>query len=395
MPVLFLNCNSGISGDMFVGSLLDLKVSGDYLTSELKKLRLDNFRINIEKIKKNNVDATRFNVLADEETKNRDIKDIFEIVDNSDLSFQVKFLAKKIFSELAWAESIAHETGIEKVHFHDIGAIDSIVDIVSASILISKLEIKKIFYGHLKEGTGKVNMAHGISDLPVPAVRELLSNFNIEFLDINAELITPTGAAILKAMNAEHIEFETDGIKLGYGAGTKDFTFANVLEACILENIEIDEKILLETNIDDMNPEFFPYVIERLIKKGAVDAFISPAFMKKNRIGSKLTVICKNSQKEELIRTIFEETTTFGIRVNKLQRIELERKIIPIDTRFGIVNVKIGLLKGEIINAKPEYEECKKIAEKRDIPLKKAYEEIKEDINASLFKDNSRKYKNQ
>ncbi|MDD5254350.1 MAG: nickel pincer cofactor biosynthesis protein LarC [Candidatus Nanoarchaeia archaeon] len=383
MKALYFNCMSGISGDMTVASLLDLEDNKNYLVQELKKLNLKNYNIKISKVKKINQIATRFEVITGEEHIHRHLNDIFSILDNSLLSLEVKELSKKIFYELGKAEAIVHNTSINEVHFHEVGALDSIIDIVSASIIIKKLGIKDVYCSPISEGYGKIRIQHGEVNLPVPAVRQLLHGFPMKLLKINKELTTPTGAAIIKTLCKEVINpSQFKALKQGYGAGKKDFPFPNVLQASVgTLNKDCEDELIIETNIDDMNPEIFPYLIEKLIYEGAIDAFIVPCHMKKNRIGFLLSVLCTKKEKDKLIKTIFEETTSFGLRINKLERVKLNREIRKVKTRYGIINMKIGCYKGKIVSSKPEFEDCKKLAIKHKIPLKSVYEEIKKKLD--------------
>ncbi len=379
MKALYFNCQSGISGDMVVGALLDLGIEKNELIEELNKLKIGGYKIKVKKIKKKGVRATRFIVKTFNQREERNLKDIYKIIDKSLLERKVKILSKKIFLNLAKAEAKVHKTTINKIHFHEVGAIDSIIDIVSGAILINRLNPKKIYASRLKVGKGKVKFCHGITTLPVPAVRELLKDVPATVLNINKELTTPTGAAIMRTI----IDGFEDGIdmkaeKRGYGARKRDLKIPNVLEVILGETKMNKEKLLiLETNIDDMNPEFYSYVIEKLIKEGVNEAFIQPVVMKKNRIGTLLTVICEEKLKDRIIEKIFNETTTFGIRINKLSRVALEREIKKVKTKYGPINVKIGRYKGKIKTISPEYEDCKKVAQKKGIPIKEVYDEVK------------------
>ncbi|HLD89092.1 MAG TPA: nickel pincer cofactor biosynthesis protein LarC [Candidatus Nanoarchaeia archaeon] len=384
MKALYFNCSSGISGDMIVGALLDLGADRQMLLDELKKLNLRNYKIRIKKVSRRGIRATKFNVITKPEHEHRHLSDINKIIDESGISQKAKQLSKKIFLSLAKAEAKVHNTSINEVHFHEVGAVDSIVDIVSASILMVHINPGKVFSGRITEGTGKVRFSHGIAKLPVPAVRELLRDCPMQFTRINRELVTPTGAAILKTVLNDFKSKDSFRIlKRGFGAGSRDLAIPNALEVDMV-NVKInvknsgnakEDKIILETNIDDMIPELYPYVIDKLIKVGAVEAFIQPVVMKKNRIGALLSVICEEKIKDKIIEAMFDETTTFGIRVNKLERVVLDREFRKVKTKYGDVGIKIGKLGSRIKSIKPEYEDCRKIAEKRKIPLKDVYRE--------------------
>jgi hypothetical protein len=375
MKILYFNCQSGISGDMTAGALLDLGISKADLIKELGKLKIGDYKIEVKKVKKKGVKAIRFVVKASSQQEERNIKDIYRIINRSALNKKVKALSKKIFLNLAKAEAKVHKTTIDKIHFHEVGAIDSIIDIISSAILINELKPKKIYASRISLGRGKIKFSHGIANLPVPAVRELLKEFPVKVLNIDKELVTPTGAAIIKTITNEFVDdIDIKVRQRGYGAGKKDLKIPNVLETILGETKMDKEKLtILETNIDDMNPEFYSYVIEKLIKKGAREAFIRPVIMKKNRIGTLLTVVCEEKLKDELIEIIFDETTTFGIRVNRVSRVCLDREFKKVKTKYGLINVKIGRYKGKVRTISPEYEDCKKAAHKKNIPIKKVY----------------------
>ena len=384
MRTLYFKCNSGISGDMTVSALLDLLGNKTFLVQELKKLKIENYKLKIKKINKKGVPALNFSVEAKDQGKERNLKDVYQIIDQSFLAKAVKELSKRIFLNLAQAESKVHQTSVREVHFHEVGAIDSIIDIVSAAILINKLNPEKIYASRLSVGRGKIRFSHGITSLPVPAVKELLKNTPITVLNINKELVTPTGAAIIKTVVNEftdNIDIKVE--KKGYGAGERNLKIPNVLEVILGEVEKKDEKlVILETNIDDMNPEFYQYIIEKLIKDGGRDAYVQPIIMKKNRIGVLLTVICNEKFKDKLIETIFDETTTFGIRINKVSKVKLDRQIKEIKTKYGLINVKVGRYKGKIKTISPEYEDCKKVATEKNIPIKRVYGEAKKLIDS-------------
>lgn len=378
MTTLYFDCESGISGDMFTGALLDLTGDFDYLGNELNKLNLTNFKINVRKVNKQGIEAVKFDVSFEPEKKHRHLKHINEIIEDSGITDGAKKLAKDIFLELGKAEAKAHETSIERVHFHEVGVIDSIIDIVSAAILLDKLKPENIYCGTISVGHGKIEIEHGTVDLPAPATREILKNVPLKIRNIPKELTTPTGAAIIKTVCngfIDSIDFEPE--KTGYGAGTRDLEIPNVLTVHLFEtDLIFSSKVLLETNIDDMNPEIYPYVIEKLIKSGAMEAFVQPCFMKKNRIGTILNVLCDKELTEKLTEIIFRETSTLGIRINRINKVELQRETRQIETEFGTVSVKTSLFKGKPVKAKPEYEECKRIAEQEGIPLIDVYREI-------------------
>jgi uncharacterized protein (TIGR00299 family) protein len=388
MKTLYFNCRMGIAGDMVAGALLDLCGESKFLVDELKKLELDNYKIEVKKVDKKGVKATKFDVIIGHEHSHRHLSDINEIIDHSKLSESVKELAKKIFLNLAEAEAKVHGTTTEEVHFHEVGAIDAIIDIVSAAILLDKIAIKDIYSSSISVGRGTVECEHGTMSVPVPAVKELLKDIPTVATRIEKELATPTGAAIIKTIAKGFVDNpKMKARRKGYGAGTRELDVPNVLEVVEGEMEAMkkpgkgeEELVTLDTNIDDMNPQFYSYIIERLVKEGANEAFIQPVIMKKGRIGTLLTVICKKELQDKIIDIIFSETTTFGIRINRLDRVALEREIKQISTKYGPVNVKIGKYKDKVMSVSPEYEDCRKIAGQKKVPIKKVYDEVKRNI---------------
>ena len=383
MKTAYFDCFSGISGDMIIGALIDLGLDFEFLDSELKKLELKDYKIKSRKIIKNGISATKFDVI--EKNKNehyhneRNLEEINKIIYNSKLGAQTKNTIKKIFFKIAVAEAKIHNKSIDKVHFHEIGAIDTIIDVAGAVIGLEKLGIGKIYSSRLNTGTGFVKFSHGKFPVPAPATAEILNGVPVYHNNIEAELVTPTGAAIISVLAYEFGEMPSmKSEKIGYGAGTKDLQQPNVLRVFLGE---LDEKNddtinIIETNIDNMNPEIYPYVIDKLIENGALDAYLINIIMKKGRPAIKLTVLSKIEDTDKLSKIIFDETATLGIRIFRNERKILQREIKSIKTGYGNIRVKISKLDGKIKNIMPEYEDCVKIARKYKIPLKKVYEEI-------------------
>jgi len=388
MKTLYFDCFSGISGDMIIGALLDLGLDLKYLEQELKKLNIKGYRIEAKKVIKNGIAAAKFDVVElhshhgnQDHHHERNIAEIDSIIGKSRLSEEIKNTIKKIFHRIAAAESKIHRVPINKIHFHEIGAIDTIIDVAGAVIGLNKLGIEKAYCSKLNVGTGFVEFSHGKWPVPAPATAEILKNVPIYHNNTKAELVTPTGAAIITALAESFGEMPAMRVKkIGYGAGTKDLQQPNVLRAFYGELDESISKlddgiIIMETNIDNMNPEIFPYVIERLMENNALDAYTEPINMKKNRIGTKITVLSDKNNIGRLSKILFEETTTLGIRIFPAGRKKLEREVKSIKTKYGKIRVKISKLDGKIKNRTPEYEDCVKIAKKFKIPLKRVYEE--------------------
>ena len=371
---------------MIIGSLLDLGMDFKFLEKELKKLKLQSYKITAKKAVKSGISATKFDVAEkshdNHNHEHRNLRNINKIVDGSKLDKNIRSAIKKIFYKIAVAEAKVHNTTIDKIHFHEIGAIDTIIDVAGAVIGLKKLGIEKIYCSKLNVGTGFVEFSHGKWPVPAPATAEILKSTPIYHNNMNTELVTPTGAAIIVTLADSFGEMPAMKLeKVGYGAGTKDLEQPNVLRVFYgeLDNNFgcFDDKIMvMETNVDNMNPEIFPYVIERLMENGALDAYTEPINMKKNRIGIKITALCDKNNVDKLSKILFEETTTLGIRIFPAGRRILEREIKTISTRHGKIRVKISKLDGKIKNATPEYGDCARIAGKFGIPLRKVYKEV-------------------
>ncbi|QAA33394.1 nickel pincer cofactor biosynthesis protein LarC [Clostridium manihotivorum] len=310
----------------------------------------------------------------------RNLKDIENIINSSDLSESVKNLSLAIFMRVAEAEAEVHGKSIEEVHFHEVGAIDSIIDIVGAAIALDYLKVDKIMASTVQLGGGFVKCAHGLIPVPAPATIRILKNIPVKTGIVNFETTTPTGAAIL----AENVNSFTDKMEfeiksIGYGLGTRELDIPNVLRVYLGEQVkaeEIEEQLLLETNIDDMNPEMYGYIEEKLFSSGALDVFKTPIIMKKGRPAIKLSVLTNSANEEKVLAIIFKETTSIGVRKFKVEKVMLSRDFSKVNTAYGQVVVKNSYYKGELVKAKAEYEDCKKIAIEKDIPLLKVYSEV-------------------
>jgi len=388
MKIAYFDCFSGISGDMTVGALLDAGLKIEILEKELKKLGLSGYQLEVNKVTKKGISATQFKVKIKEEGVERRFKDILDILEKSKLDEEIKKETKKIFFNIAQAESKIHQKDIDKIHFHEIGGLDSIIDITSAVIGIKTLGIEEIYSSALPVGKGFVKCAHGVIPVPAPATLELLKNIPTYSGGIESEMITPTGAAIIGTLAKSFGKRPLMKIeKIGYGAGEKEFTIPNLLRVSIGEkmlkdeNIKdgyvSDEAVLIETNIDDMNPEFYDYIMEKLFSKGALDVFLTPIQMKKNRPAHMLSIIVYEQNLKEILEVLFSESTTLGVRIKEIKRLRLAQQNFIAETKYGKIRVKVGIFKGEIKNIAPEYEDCKKMAKQHQVPLKEVYEEAK------------------
>ncbi|MBA7499005.1 Pyridinium-3,5-bisthiocarboxylic acid mononucleotide nickel insertion protein [subsurface metagenome] len=388
MKIAYFDCFSGISGDMTVGALLDAGLEIETLEKELKKLGLSGYQLEVNKVVKKGISATQFKVKIKEEGVERRFKDILTIHEKSKLDEEIKKETKKIFFNIAQAESKIHQKDMDKIHFHEIGGLDSIIDITSAVIGIKTLGIEEIYSSNLPVGKGFVKCAHGVIPVPTPATLELLKNIPTYSGGIDSEMITPTGAAIIGTLAKSFggrplMKIE----RIGYGAGEKEFTIPNLLRVSIGEKIlkdenlkdgyVSDEAVLIETNIDDINPEFYDYIMEQLFSQGALDVFLTPIQMKKNRPAHMLSIIVYEQDLKEILEVLFSESTTLGVRIREIKRLRLGQQNFIAETKYGKIRVKVGIFKGEIKNIAPEYEDCKKMAKQHKVPLKEIYEEVK------------------
>jgi uncharacterized protein (TIGR00299 family) protein len=387
MKIAYFDTISGISGDMTLGAFVSAGVSIDELISELRKLKLTGFELSVQHITRNGILAAKVDVVISEQPHyHRHLKDIEKLIDDSDLSANVKERAKKIFHEVAVAEAKVHNTTIEKVHFHEVGAIDSLVDIVGASICLEKLGIEAVYSSPMKVGNGGlVKTQHGMLPIPTPATMEILKGYPVVLTDVPFELTTPTGAAIVKALSQGVLAVEKLKISaIGYGAGGREIEqIPNLLRVFIGEmepQYLSDEIVSIETNIDDMNPEIFPYVIEKLLAAGAHDAFLIPIVMKKGRPGILLSVLVERAKIERILEIVYRETTTLGVRIQPVERKKLPRAQKQMNTSFGIVSVKAITVEGKE-QLRVEFEECKRIASEKNIPLKEVYQILERELN--------------
>ena len=395
--ILYLEGSSGISGDMTVSALLDLGASREKLEKELKKLPLDGYRLVIGRTVKNGIDACAFYVELDEAKPQplRDFGQIRTLLLESELEEKVKELSLQIFFTLAKAEAKVHGTDPEHVHFHEVGAVDSIVDIVAAAVCYLDLGITKGAVGTLREGTGTTWCQHGRIPVPVPATAELVRahGLSMKMTDVQGEMITPTGAAIAAVLRNTLLPEAFSIEKTGIGSGEKDFPHANILRAMIIrEDISFgkidsieekqtctnnlqDQVMVLETNVDDCSGEILGYVQELLMAQGALDAIYRPVVMKKSRPAYQLQVICRKENQEKLEQIIFQETTTIGIRSYPANRKILERRIEEIETPYGKMKVKICRIDGED-RVYPEYEEVKRYCMESGVPMRDVYKSV-------------------
>ena len=404
---------------MTLGALVDAGVPPEILTDGLVPLKLDaEFRLHFEKAVKHGITGTRAIVdvhpahTSAHEAEahshghshhhhahgpSRHLSDIFKLLDDSDLDAEVRDTAKRVFDRLAAAEAKVHNTTKADVHLHEVSGIDSIVDIVGAVIGFAHLEVDAVYASPLSLGRGFVRCAHGLMPVPVPGTMELLQGVPIHQTDIPKELVTPTGAALITTLSQGFgvmPQMRLD--RVGYGAGTRDLEQRpNLLRLCLGEktsdtglkaihqHAETDSVDIIETNVDDMSPEITGYVTSQLFEHGALDVFLAPVYMKKGRPATQITVLCPTANRDKLIELLLTETTTFGVRLSAADRIKLRRDFIQIKTQWGAIQAKRGYLNGTLIKTVPEYEDCKRLAEQNNVPLRQVYTEALRNLSSA------------
>jgi pyridinium-3,5-bisthiocarboxylic acid mononucleotide nickel chelatase len=426
MRILYLDCFSGISGDMFVGALTDLGVAPSVFEWELSKIALEDHHLHFERQQRKGIEGVKFGVhagavhvhsehehhgdhdhqhehdhgdhhhdddhhdhhghnhAADEQElvpigEHRTYRDIVQLIDESDLSDFTKKHSLGVFRRLAVAEAKIHGCSIDDVHFHEVGALDSIVDVVLACVGIESLDVGEIHFSQLVDGQGSIHCAHGEYPIPSPATIEILTGLPLSQIAVPFELITPTGAALVAEFQSSVGTFPAiQPIKTGYGLGSRDLAErANVLRAILGEKIISsgpERLIEIEATIDDMTPEFLGAAIEKIREAGAAEAFFSSVQMKKSRPGILLTTLCRPDQLAEVQEIILRHTSTFGVRYREVDRLALDRTFVSVTTPYGTLAIKLGMLRGEVIQVAPEFEDCRKAAEKAGIPIKTVYD---------------------
>ncbi|HEX4996838.1 MAG TPA: nickel pincer cofactor biosynthesis protein LarC [Terriglobia bacterium] len=425
MRTLYFDCFSGISGDMTVGAMLDLGLDLEYLRSELAKLPVEGYTLAASRVVRANISATKFDVVMDGATPahthaadhshdhghadghshdhahaqtpgagvghfHRKASEIIRMIQTSALSANARRMAEAIFAKLAISEGAVHRVAPEDVEFHEVGAIDSIVDTVGAAIGFDALGVEQFICSPINVGAGFIHCQHGVYPVPAPATADLLRGANIYSAGQKTELVTPTGAAILAATVSRFDSLRDFAIdRIGYGAGSKQFQdFPNCLRIFLgaegaaggrdavhpmrsaADAGVANEVDVIQADIDDMNPQNLPYVIERLLGAGALDVTAWPVMMKKGRTGQRLEVLAPLDRSDALCRVVFEETTTIGLRRHRTTRSVLEREVVQVDTVYGVIGMKVSRLDGVIVNVAPEFEDCVRLARERGAPLK-------------------------
>lgn len=379
MRTLYFDCFAGASGDMILGALVGAGLDPRALTEQLSLLGVSGYEISFEKVDRSGISATRARVSTAHEHAHRHLGDILKIIYGSNLSDSVKDRAARVFSRLAEAEARVHDVPVERIHFHEVGALDAIVDVVGACIGFDLLGVGRFACSELHVGSGMVEMAHGRFPIPPPAVAELLKDAPIYSSDIRGELVTPTGAAIITTVCGEFGPMPSMRVRAtGYGAGTREYqNFPNVLRVMLGDEAEApgdeatyERLVVVETNIDDMSPQLYGHLMERAFEAGALDCYFTPAQMKKNRPGVLVTILCRPERKDAVSELLFTETTTLGVRFQEVRRRSLERETVKVETEFGPIDVKVARLRGRLIKEMPEYEQCREAALKSGVPVR-------------------------
>jgi len=380
MRTLYFDCFAGASGDMILGAAVGAGVDANALREQLSLLNIEGFSLDFETVDKSGLSATLARVHTVHEHKHRHLSDIEKIINNSQLGPGVKQRAIAVFTRLAEAEAHVHNEPIERVHFHEVGALDAIVDVVGAAICFELLNIERFVCSPLHVGSGTVDMSHGRFPVPPPAVAELLKGVPYYSTDIKGELVTPTGAAIITTVCSEYGPMPLmKAEQTGYGAGAREYeNFPNALRMIVGEtasprNSE-EQLLMIETNIDDASPQIIGHVMDRAFALGARDCYFTPVQMKKNRPGVLLSVLCDRELKEALMEMLFNETTTLGVRSYEVARRALERRMVTVQTAYGPIDVKVGNLNGRVVNAMPEFDQCREAASRAGVALKEVEE---------------------
>lgn len=375
MTVLFFDCFSGAAGDMLLAALLDAGAPETGVRRSLDALNLPGWNLNVEETASGGLRALRANITLTVAEHRRSYRDVRAIIERAELDTRVRDCALHVFARLAEAEAKVHKTSIEEVVWHEIGATDALIDVVGVCTAVEHFAPKVVAASPIATGTGTVATDHGELPLPAPAVAELLKGVPL-FGRGKAELITPTGAALLATLCDSFGHLPAMKLSsVGYGAGTRDTGSPNVVRVLVGQSSDgdLDRALLIETNIDDMAPELHPHVIERLMEAGAQDAWAAPIVMKKGRQATTLSVLCDDSGSEKLMDIIFTETTTFGLRITPVTKRSLAREWIDVDVAGHKLKVKIALRNGEVVTAAPEYEGARAVARSTGLPLKEIY----------------------
>jgi len=389
MKLAYIDCIAGASGDMLLGALIDAGLPSATLEAELAKLHLADFRLEIHEVRKNGFGATKVDVHVRDDAPERHLHQILEVVENSDIDDAVKERAARVFTRICQAEANIHRRPIEKVHLHEVGGVDAIVDVVGTLTGMAALGVERVVVSPVPLGRGFIDGAHGRIPLPAPATVALLEGAPIRPSEVDMETVTPTGATLLAELADSWGPLpEMTLLATGYGAGTRDTTVPNILRLMLGQSTgtakpdwTTETLVALETNLDNETGETLGHVARRLMAKGALDVMLVPAQMKKDRPATLVKVLCRPGDAERLERILFTETTTLGIRRSEVRRDSLPRHADSVETRFGAVAVKIATLPGGVTRATPEYEDCRRLAEEHGVPLA----EVRREAERALY----------
>jgi len=395
MRIAYFDCFSGISGNMVLGALVDAGLDVERLRAELAHLPVSGYTLTAEAVQRRGLRGTHVEVTVSEQGVERHLHEIEEIIEGNELPDQVKATSRAIFRRLAQAEAHVHGIPTDHVHFHEVGAMDAIVDVVGAAIGLWLMGVERVYASPVHVGCGTVTCAHGTLPVPAPATQELLREVPIYGRDVEAELVTPTGAAIITTLAEEFGGAPPMQVEqVGYGAGTRDLPHPNLLRVSIgnmaataavhaeIEGYEEDVVTVIETNIDDMNPQIFEHVLGRLFDAGALDAFLTPIQMKGSRPATQLTVLVAEGHVADILDVLFAETTTIGVRTCPMRRWKLGRERAVVETRYGPIGAKVARRGDTVMNVAPEYRECQRVAEEQGVPLKDVFQAAREAARA-------------
>lgn len=393
MRTLYFDCFSGASGNMILGALIAAGVDRDELTREIAKLNIPEFRLEISEADRSGIKAIHVDVKVPHEHVHRHLSDIEKLIDQSGLSHPVKERAKAIFSRLAEAEAKIHGINVDKVHFHEVGAMDAVVDVVGSCVGFEMLGIERFVCSPINVGNGFAQMAHGKFPVPPPAVSELLTGAIMYSNEVEGELTTPTGAAIIATVCESYGRLPEIMVQAaGYGAGTREYkNFPNVLRVILgttdegsgKVDIEMERLVEIETNIDDLSPQILGFVMERVFEMGALDCWFTQIQMKKNRPATKVSILCEPTDSNRMTEFLFSETTTLGVRLQHVERHCLPRTFEKVVTKFGEIDVKIARHNGKIVNVQPEYDDLRKAAISHGVPLQSVAEEVRSNFDVN------------
>ena len=395
MRLLYFDCIGGISGDMALGALVDAGADPEEVRSALASLPLEPFSVEFEETESGGIRATRARVRCEATGVIRTFASIRQLLDEATLPDAARELSQRMFHRLAVAEAAVHGRDVEQVTFHEVGAVDSVVDIAGTALAITMLGVDRSFASPVPTGMGMMRSEHGAMPIPAPAVVELLRGAPLFSKGVPVELTTPTGAAILATVAEGYGELPPMHIEaVGYGAGERTLEFPNVLRVLIgeaadakLESTDADgasREVVLETNVDDLNPELYAYVLERLFDEGAQDAWLTPILMKKGRPAVAVSVLCSAGQQDAMREVLYRETGTLGVRASVVDKRMLERTVLDVTTSWGPIRVKVGFLDGRAVTISPEYEDCARAARASGVAVRKIYEEAGREARAQL-----------